>query len=194
MTQLAWNDVLKNEALIGGDIESQEDGVVYRGRLAEIKEDGDVIRFISPWCARQNPETGEWENWHITSSFVNKDMVTPQDIGEGRILLSLPFLGACTIFPKNGSRLETSRVKDLPKDSERFLALYPDLTFDRDVAGKVLIEKSWPHQADALSTLPADATLTDLLATFRHDSQAEEFLWHYVVAVTGEKDVHRKVY
>lgn len=193
-TQSAWNEVLKREDLIGGDIESQEDGVAYRGPLAEIKEDGNVVRFTSPWCARLNPETGEWENWHITSSFVSKDMVTPQDIGDGRVHFSMPFLGACTIFPKNGSKLDAQKVKGLPKASERLLALYPDLRFDRDVAGKVLTEKSWPHQAEALSKLPTEATLRDLLAKFRHDSSAEEFLWHYIEAVTDEKDVHHKVY
>lgn len=194
MQQLTWHDVIKNETLIGGDIESQEDGVAYRGPLAEIKEDGDVVRFSSPWCARLNPETGEWENWHITSSSVNKDMVTPQDIGDGRILFQMPFLGVCTIFPKNGSKLDTRKVKDLPKDSERFLALFPDLKFDRTIALKVLVEKTFPRALEAFSALPADATMQDLLGCFKHDSQAEEFLWHYVEAVTGEKDVYRKVY
>lgn len=116
MQQLNWSDVLKRDDLVGGDIESQEDGVVYRGPLAEIKEDGEVIRFSSPWCARMNPESGEWENWHITSSFVNKDMVVPQDIGNGRVFFSMPFLGVCTIFPKGGSKLEARKVKDLPTE------------------------------------------------------------------------------
>lgn len=194
MQQMTWDDVLKNEALIGGDIESQEGGVVYRGPLAEIKEDDDSIHFSSPWCARLNPETGEWENWHITSSHVNKDMVTPQAIGDGRIMFQMPFLGACTIFPRDGSKLDTRKVKGLPKDSERFLALHPDLQFDREIAKKVLVEKSWSHQAEEIDKLPDDATLPDLLAKFRYDSSAEEFLWHYVEAVTGDKEAYKKVY
>lgn len=194
MQQLTWDDVLKNEALIGGNIESQEDGVVYRGPLAEIKGDGDVIHFSSPWIARLNPETGVWENWDITSSFVSKDLVTPQDIGDGRIFFQMPFLGACTIFPKNGCEFDSSKVQGLPKASERFLALFPNLKFDHTVAEKVLVEKSFAWAHDAFSSLSVEATMQDLLGCFRHDSSAEEFLWHYVEAVTGEKDVHHKIY
>lgn len=190
---MTCSDVLKRTDLIGGDIESIEDGVLYRGPLSKIELRGEMIYFFSPWCARVNPATGEWENWSITSSSVNKD-VPLQDIGEGRLHFSMPFLGGCTIFPKNGSKFDAQKVKGLPKASERLLALYPDLRFDRDVAAKVLTEKSWPHQAEALSKFPTDATLTDLLATFRHDSSAEEFLWHYIEAVTDEKGVHHKVY
>lgn len=113
MSQLTWDDVLKREDLVGGDIESQEDGVVYRGPLAEIKDDGDSVSFKSPWCARMNPDTGEWEKWPITSSFVGKDATKPQDIGNGRIFFQMPFLGVCTIFPKGGSKLDPAKVKDL---------------------------------------------------------------------------------
>jgi hypothetical protein len=194
MDQLTWDAVIANKALIGGDIESQEDGVVYRGPLAELKDEGDSVRFTSPWCARMNPDTCEWEKWDITSSFISKSMVRPQDIGDGRIFFQMPFLGVCTIFPNGGSKLGTHKVKGLPKDSERFLALFPNLPFNRDVAKKVLVEKSWPHQAEAIEGLSSEATICGLLAAFRCDSQAEEFLWHYVEVVTDEKDVHLKVY
>ena len=193
-THLTWNEVLKREDLIGGDIESIEDGVVYRGPLAEIKEDDDTVLFISAWCARLNSETMEWEKWNITSLFVSKEMVTPQDVGDGRVLFSMPFLGSCTIIPKSRDKLDAQKVKGLPNASERLLALYPRLPFDRNMARRVLIEKSWPDQAEALSKLPVDATLRNLLAKFRHDSSAEEFLWHYIEAMTGEKDMHLKVY
>lgn len=191
--QLTWDDVLKNEALIGGDIESQEDGVVYRGPLSELKEDGDSIRFTSPWTARLNPETGKWEKWHINTCSVNKE-VPPQDIGDGRIFFQMPFLGVCTIFPNGGSKLDTRKVEGLPQDSERFLALFPDLKFDREIALKVLVDKTFVRARAAFVEKPADATLQDLLACFTADSSREEFLWHYVEAVTGEKDVHKKIY
>ncbi|KKQ45755.1 MAG: hypothetical protein US63_C0011G0023 [Candidatus Moranbacteria bacterium GW2011_GWC2_37_8] len=83
-------------------------------------------------------------------------------------------------------------LKDPP--SVRLLALYPELVLDREVATKVLVDKSWPHQAEALDNLPSEATLKDLLSTFIHDSSAEEFLWHYIEALTGEKEVHNKTY
>jgi hypothetical protein len=191
---LTWGDVLLNKSLIGGELESQEDGVVYRGPIAEIKDEGDIILFNSPWCARINPDNGKWEMWNITSLHISKSMARPQDIGDGRIFFQMPFLGVCTIYPKGGSKLDTRKVEGLPKDSERFLALFPDLRFDRIIAETVLIEKSFTGTYAAIKGKPADATLQDLLDCFKHDSQAEEFLWYYVEAVTGEENVHQKVY
>ena len=113
MRTMTWEEVLARDDLIGGDIESQEDGDVYRGPLAEIREEGDAIIFSSHWCARLNRETSGWEKWHITSLLVSKSMVTPVDAGTDRVFLSLPALGACTIFPKNGSKLDPSKVRGL---------------------------------------------------------------------------------
>lgn len=192
-TQLTWDDVLKNEALIGGDIESQEDGVVYRGPLSELKADDNEIHFTSPWTARLNPSTAKWEKWHLDTFWVTKEF-PPQDIGDGRILFRMPFLGHCTIFPKGGSKLDTCKVEGLPADSERFLALYPDLGFDREIVLKVLVDKAFVQSHETFLKKPADATLQDLLECFVHDSSREEFLWHYVETVTGEKEVYRKVY
>jgi hypothetical protein len=194
MALLTWDDTLKRADLIGGDIESQEDGIVFRGPLADIQEDGEVIRFLSPWCARLDPETGEWENWHITSSFVNKDVAEPQDIGGGRVFFATLFGRSCTIFPKSGSKLSSRKVKDLPKDSERLQALFPDLPFDRAVAERVCRDYTWPRVLENFSTLAADATVKDVLTLFRNDSSAEEFLWYYIEAVTDAKDVHQQVY
>jgi len=110
---LTWEDVLKREDLIGGDLESQEDGMVYRGPLSEMKVVGDNIRFISSWMARMNPETCEWKKWHINTLYVNKDMSKPQDLGDGRVFFQMPYLGVCTIFPKGGSKLDPARVEGL---------------------------------------------------------------------------------
>jgi hypothetical protein len=189
---LKWDDVLKRKDLIGGDIESVEDDVVYRGPLSKINAEDELIWFTVSWCAKMN-DKGEWEKWNITSGFVNKTIL-PQDIGEGRVFFMTPCLGSTTLFPRGGSKLDPNKVKGLPKASERLLALYPNLQLDREVAGKILTGKSWPHQAKALLGLKANATLRNLLATFRHDSSAEEFLWEYIEAVTNEKDVHCKVY
>ncbi|MBP9855747.1 MAG: hypothetical protein KBC48_00355 [Candidatus Pacebacteria bacterium] len=59
---------------------------------------------------------------------------------------------------------------------------------------EALIDRGFGRQTEELSKFPADGTLADLLATFRHDSSKEEFLWAYIEAVTGEKGVHQKEY
>lgn len=81
-----------------------------------------------------------------------------------------------------------------PCGSERLLALYPDLVFNREVARKVLVDKCWSNQVDALDKLADGALLEDLLFAFIHDSSAEEFLWYYIEAITGKKDIHLRVY
>ena len=47
---------------------------------------------------------------------------------------------------------------------------------------------------DALQALPPEATLLDFLAKFEFDHSREQFLQVYINLVTGEKDVHKKVY
>lgn len=107
---LTWDDVLKRTDLIGGDIESIEDGVPYRGPLSEMRREGNMIVFESPWVARMSPETGEWESWHITHSSINAE-VEPQDIGQQRVMFYAPLLGPTTLFPKGGSKLDPAKVK-----------------------------------------------------------------------------------
>ena len=189
---LTWNDVLARDDLIGGDIESQEDGIAYRGPLIKIEEDRDAIRFTTSWMARLNPTTGTWENWHITSWFVSKNEITPQDIREGRVFFTLPFLGVCTIFPKGGSKLEESKVRDLPDPWERLLALYPDLPVDLNAIKQTCELRSFSF--DMFATMPDNATMREALFRFRNGSSREEFLWFYIEIVTGEENVHKKMY
>lgn len=119
MSQLTWDDVLSRDDLVGGDIQSVEDGVSYRGPLAEVVRKGNSIQFNSPWTARLNQETGKWERWHITGMGINTDNSQPHDIGDGRINFPMFMLGACTIFPKGGSKLDPAKVEGLtPEEME----------------------------------------------------------------------------
>lgn len=79
-------------------------------------------------------------------------------------------------------------MKDIPLGAwQLILKQKPDLPFNREVIAKVLHERSFRHQLNALQELPTEATLRDLLATFRADSSREEFLQFYVEALGGEK-------
>ena len=113
MSVLTWEEVLERDDLIGGDIESQEDGAVYRGPLSDITRDGDIITFESPWCARLDPDEAVWRKWNITSCFVNVTASRPTDIGDGRVMFPLPMLGHCVIFPKGDSQLDPANVEGL---------------------------------------------------------------------------------
>jgi hypothetical protein len=78
--------------------------------------------------------------------------------------------------------------------SKRLLALYPDLGFSREVAKKVC--ETWAIPASTLGFLDGgQEQLVFFMETMMsHDSTREEFLWHYIEAMTGEQDVHQKEY
>ncbi len=190
---LTWEDVLKNENLIGGDIESQEDGYVYRGPISKIEADATRIHFVCPWMARMDMATAKWEKWDITTASVG-NLIQPQDLGEGRVSFMMPFIGRYTIFPKGSSKLEAHKVEGLPKDWERLLALYPGLKFDRKIAEKVMVDQVFVRARAQFVEKSTISTVQDTLRCFTRDDSREEFLWHYVEAVIGEKDVCQKVY
>ena len=109
---MKWEDVLQRDDIVGGDLETQEDGRVYRGPISSIRIEGEMVYFRSPWTARMNAD-GTWEKWHITGCGTNTKMCPPNDIGEGRVQFSMPMLGFGVIFPKGGSKLDPSKVKGL---------------------------------------------------------------------------------
>ncbi len=112
---MEWSDILNRKDLIGGDIETVENGIPYRGPLSKIEKEGEMIRFSSSWTAWINPQTGEWEKWHKNDFSVNVE-VKPQDIGQGRVYFEMPYLGHCTIFPKGESKLDPKKVKGLTQE------------------------------------------------------------------------------
>ncbi len=115
-SELAWDEILKRTDLIGGDIESIEDGIVFRGPISAIREEGGQIIFESEWCAFMDPAgNAEWENWDTTSSSVNKKLVSPSDIGEGRVSFYVMMIGNTTLFPAGGSKLDPAKVKGLDR-------------------------------------------------------------------------------
>lgn len=108
---MTWEDVLKRNDIVGGDIETQEDGVVYRGPLSGIRMEGNHVHFDSPWCARM--EGSKWKTWPVYPCFVEKMTSPPRDIGNGRIQFNMPMLGFGVIFPKGGSKLDPAKVEGL---------------------------------------------------------------------------------
>lgn len=113
MPEIMWEDILQRDDLIGGDLETQENGIIYRGPVEEIVETDGILYFRSSWVARLNPDTGEWENWPNTTLTVSKQFINPQDLGDGRILFYMPCLGMGVLFPVGSSKLDPDKVKGL---------------------------------------------------------------------------------
>lgn len=192
---VTWEQILGRNDLIGGELETHECGVFFRGPLAKITDCGETISFIRSWCAER--EDGEWKKVEGNPPCIVTKEVQPQEQGTGgqpRVHFRLPLLGGVTIFPKGDRKLNPEKVKGLAPASERLLELYPRLVFDREKAAVVLTECNFNRQVEALAQLPMDATLSDLLSNFRSDGSKEEFLWSYIEAVTGEKDVVNNIY
>lgn len=112
MTKLTWEEVVARRELIGGDLESVEDSVVYRGRIKSIRLVGDQVIFESDWTAIRDG-SGQWRKWHINRLSVEKNCSAPQDIGAGRIYFNLFWLGHAAIFPKGGNSFDSTKVKGL---------------------------------------------------------------------------------
>lgn len=108
---LTWEDVL-NMDLIGCDIESSENGQVFRGPIKEVKSDEERIVFITSWTAILN-----FDVWKVHDSIneisVNRDKIKPQDRGDGKVMWKFPALGHFVIFPKEVSKLNPKRVEGL---------------------------------------------------------------------------------
>jgi hypothetical protein len=195
LIQPAWAKLLERVDHLGGDVEARVAGMVSRGPLADIIIDGNTVHFVQPWLAVLNPETKEWFYQSTRQGLsVCMDLVTPLNKGYNRYMLKVPFLGIYMFFPKTGNKLHRSKILGLPKGSTRLLAHYPDLVFDREVVMQICRKHSFLNPQRAISSLPPTATLQDLMEKFHYDCTAEEFLWSYIEAMTGEKDVEHKVY
>ena len=196
---MTWDDVLARTDLVGGVIETHEEGDRFYSPISKVCKDGDVIYFHSPWCARFNSETGEWEKWEDSDQTVsvNESFAKPVPAAVvGSFSFAMQLLGEYTIFPITANMtIDSDNIKGLPKNYERLLALYPDLpAFDRQKAEEACRSRSMDLYLETLPGLPPEATLQDFLATFMFDGSCEEFLWAYISLVTGEQDVHKKVY
>ncbi len=114
LPSLTWEEVLARTDLIGGDLESRElDGHVYRGPIQKIHNEKMSVVFQLEWTARRGLKAGEWDAWKNRLFSVNKTLVIPRDMRNGRIFLDIPFLGIATIFPRGGDKLYPAQVKGL---------------------------------------------------------------------------------
>ena len=118
MAAITWKDVLARTDLVGGDIETQEDGRVFRGPIRSVRNAGNTILFETHWAAVME-RPGVWKKYGDANTAISVEMswATPSDVGQGRVAFSIPFVGMATIFPKGGSKLDPKKVKGLEADS-----------------------------------------------------------------------------
>ncbi len=105
---MTWDDVLKRDDIVGGDLETHEDEDIYRGPIESIELKDGIVYFDGPWAAKLID--GKWKKWpSFTTCFVRVES-TPKDIGDGKIFFDM-FLGDFgVIFPKREIKLDSSEV------------------------------------------------------------------------------------
>lgn len=194
------------DAYVGGEMEiqNQNEGYIFRGRVKSFVIDDGVLRIQFAWLAEGKGILPiGWKIVDRKEYSLYLDLCAVSGIGpssehiggEERICFNCPAIGElCVLFPPDGSRLNKEKIEGLPEAFERLLALYPDLPFNRDVVGEVLNTRAWERMKKVLQELSPEASLQDFLRAFRSPSSAEEFLWYYIETVTKEKDVRKRVY
>lgn len=96
------------EQFVGGDLETQEDGDIYRDPIKTIELDDDTVRVEGDWTAISRDQGVTWEVWRINAFSVALDLVRKDS--SGRLIA---VLGVAAFFPKGGSKLDPTRVKGL---------------------------------------------------------------------------------
>jgi len=109
---MTWEEVIGRDDIVGGDMETQEDGRVFRGPISRVAMQNGCVYFHTDWSAVLTDEG--WKKWENNGPvFINVSAAIPQDIGDGRVRFNIPFLGFAVIYPKGGSKLDPGKVAGL---------------------------------------------------------------------------------
>lgn len=112
---MTWNEVLKRDDLVDGDLETVEDNLTYRGPIQRIVRMDHMVYITLTWVAVMpqpgQPGFGEWRVHSSTGHMMAVNVsIPPQDNGDGRVNYSLPGSEYTIIFPKGGSKLDPNDV------------------------------------------------------------------------------------
>jgi hypothetical protein len=108
MPELKWEEVLaRREDFLGGEALIDEDGVLYRGPISDLRKFSDFVEISFEWCA--TCVDGKWVVSPTVRKFVNTRLSPPQDIGYERIRYEKPMLVGYGIISPPGSTRALSR-------------------------------------------------------------------------------------
>lgn len=120
---MTWEEIVAGGKFVGGDAETTEDGVVYRGPISEIVIEADsfgasnkLVHVKNLWVAKLGKD-GVWRHVPNPGRLFWQASSLPRE-SSGRVIATLPFLGHAVLFPKDGSKLDPAKVVGLP---EQFL-------------------------------------------------------------------------
>ncbi|MFA6554536.1 MAG: hypothetical protein WCS89_03435 [Candidatus Paceibacterota bacterium] len=108
-----WKEIAGRKDLVGGDVESIEDGNYYRGPIKNIKVTDQCVHFETEWSATRSKGSKEWVKHNIDGFVVDINRTRPLIDSDGVVHFSMMFLGPVTIFPKGTHNLDPAGVKGL---------------------------------------------------------------------------------
>lgn len=108
---------------VGGQLEVQNsgEGYFYRGEIADVFVENNEMRVRLSWNAKGEgfpPIPRKWvkDNSHLNYA-VSLEIYAVSDIGDDRICLNSSIIGeTAVLFPRNGSKLDPSKVEGLVLD------------------------------------------------------------------------------
>lgn len=112
---MRWSDVLDRTDIVGGNIQTIEDGLKYCGLISEIVLDDGILHIKMLWTA-QLCEGSEWKRVRTTSCHVDTRVASPHEYEDGLIRFRIPSVGDATIYPKNMSIVHASMVEGLASE------------------------------------------------------------------------------
>ena len=113
MAEITWEEIAQRDDIVGGELETQEDGEIFRAKISKITLQDDYFIIESEWVAKMDKKAAGWILWQNQPFPINAKFIKPSDIGDGRIAFTLPMLGIAVIFPKGGSTLDPAKIKGL---------------------------------------------------------------------------------
>jgi hypothetical protein len=100
---MTWDDfmqLVEAGEIIGGDLETMEDGVRnFLSRISGVTKKDDFVSITCAWTVLRLPD-GRWEQVPTGGVGFNMGQSKPRSVGAGCIELQIPYLGEALIRPR----------------------------------------------------------------------------------------------
>jgi hypothetical protein len=115
---LTWEEVLKRQDIVGGQLETFQNSFIYRGEIIGITMGNGFIRIQLSWMARMSIDLNGLEKpWqpYIGRSWLFRTDTKPTDMGNNRLSFGgVSSRGSSVIFPKgDNNNLDPAKVNGL---------------------------------------------------------------------------------
>jgi len=111
---MTWEEVLRRDDIVGGDLETYETDHFYRGPIEEIILSDGAIFIICTWTAtREARLSNSWERHEIKLFRVPVEHSNPHERENGTIHFTIPHMGRGTIHPCGTQKLDPRHVRGL---------------------------------------------------------------------------------